>query len=1302
MIHQKKVPAIGIMIQGVTTRSFTLVAVPPVQNYALRASRAIVTLITVRITTPSFDRRVVVYRDPINTPPQASALEIMPALLFASSDLASSDLARDSAWDDDVVHLQSRAFGSYTVPSRLVRNITARQVVVHIASLSENSPLNAFFSDSDSLSQLKALLPPLLCRDVLLADIPAILPTPFVALLVRCWTYLIWMLLLQEDASVITPQARDEALWQLVLYCEGRHGAPTDILNVRQKNFKTKVKKALRFTAMLLVDSELLHRFVAIDGVVSPSAIYTLDDHRLTADSMWALVRAVDARGHGGDEPHDGQPQQRRVTRSNIGALLVAAEVSSQRAVGEEKNSLATEDVSSTEELAKADCDEDEEGNTDDEENKDEEQLVDATVLTVASQMAKPKNRKKKRRKSVPERPATPKRTKTTIPSTQEVASMTTTMKDLTLVIPPPKSCMPPSAIDRLSAVEFRHPDLRIGCFVDDDVHDLFCEHHMAWRRAVLSELRALSPAALQEMQSTASDAHGSAYTSELLRRWGHRLQVVWPVDIDETATHDALAHLSLELPQHDHGALFHSHSALADTTEIPPSHWIFASDHARDSEEHGNSAHLQALCRIFLGPKHAWASFDDAAGIPAEDVPIDLLLRLGCMLVVVMQSEGSVVLVPSASAGESAHLVRGTAEAAPIAGNFLTARHVCSVIDRQRREGPADTVKLEWAQEWAAQKDAEACSKAGTATAPFLALPVATEMIHTFLAEVDKDDPRYRPDYRSQSFIPELCLTGQALRILDESVRELPIPLEHMADLWKLGPAQDLVTATLSVKSLSVATPRWYKCCPVFGCTRYLQILQDAPFQLVRSIRRPPLLVRISSMLAAQHPERVLGAHIMAGHLLRHCASSSSVLQRPAILFDGAFHNQPHRVGAWCFLPHRQTQAALLNNDAGTPPREASSYNVEELLETLYNFMRKNTRLSAGNEHMIEGVLGRTRSANGHKLPDIGEQYADTVSIAAGDITRASATRLIQALELDDTSRFLDIGSSTGCLCMHVALSTCAVRVTGIEVLKPRSELAQQLYRDVIAQSSSMASALGRRVQHATGDIMGNLSLLFEHTHVFMFDKCFAPVTRAVLAHAVSYLSDDGGGAVRTIASCHDLREHNQDLLRVGEPISLALTGGTESFQSYVFSVDQKRKNMHAVEVFRSPVHGLGLRTTRAVMEGQRLCAVTGEVMEYAALRAKKPVSKKMLYPYLLPAATDRSCVLHVVNVARFLNSSAGTGRLANVCILPGTPKDTPWIIAIRPIPMNEELLVDYPVYDWCTNGIELVEAQGTLKPAS
>ena len=372
----------------------------------------------------------------------------------------------------------------------------------------------------------------------------------------------------------------------------------------------------------------------------------------------------------------------------------------------------------------------------------------------------------------------------------------------------------------------------------------------------------------------------------------------------------------------------------------------------------------------------------------------------------------------------------------------------------------------------------------------------------------------------------------------------------------------------------------------------------------------------------------------------------------------------------------------------------------MEELLETLYSFMRKSTRLSAGNEHMLEGVLGRTRSENGHKLPDIAEQYADTVSIAAGDITRASAARAIQALGMDETSRFLDVGSSTGCLCMHVALATSAVRVTGIEVLKPRSELAQRLYCDVLAHSSSMASALGRRVQHVTGDIMGNLSLLFEHTHVFMFDKCFAPVTRAVLAHAVSYLSDDGGGAVRMIASCHDLREHNQDLQRVGEPISLALTGGTESFQSYVFSVDQKRKNTHAVEVFRSPVHGLGLRTTRAVMEGQRLCTVIGDVMEYAALRAKKSVSKKMLYPYLFPAAADKSCALHVVNVARFLNSSMGTGRLPNVCLLPGTPNHTVWITAIRPVAMNEELLADYPVYDWCTNGIELVEAQGTLGP--
>ena len=740
------------------------------QLRAVSQSLLCLTLVVVPLVQPKLDcdttSAILTVVSSLTSCYRASAFEIMPALFLASSDLVS---AGDSTCD--VVHLQSRAFGSYTVPSQLVRSVTARQVVIHIASLSESSPLNALFSDSGSLSQLKALLPPLHCRDVLLADIPAILPTPFVALLVRCWTYLIWMLLLQEDESVITPQARDEALWQLVLYCEGRHGAPTDILNVRQKNFKTKVKKALRFTAMLLVDSELLHRFVAIDGVVSPSAIYTLDDHRLTADSMWALVRAVDAR-----EPHGGR--QKRVTRSNIGTLVIAAEAASQRApvVVEEEIMLPTEDESSAEDsviAAQEETDEDEACSTDEEEEEDK-QLVEAAVQkpSVARQKAKPMGRKKKRRQSVPERPATLKRTKTTIP-TQPVASMTTTMKDLTLT-PPPSS-----AIDRLSAVEFRHPDVRVGCFVDDDVHDLFCEHHVAWRRAVLLELRALSPAALQEMQSTASDAQGSVYNSELLRRWGHRLQVVWPMDVDETTTQDALAHLSLELPQHDHGALFCSHSVLADRadglpafpragqdTESPRSYWIFASDHVRDSEEHGNSAHLQALCRIFLGPKYAWASFDDEAGIPADNVPIDLLLRLGCMLVVVMQPDGSVVLVPSASAGESAHLVRGQVEA--VAGNLLSARHLCSVVDRQHREGPTDAVKLEWVQDWAANKDPEASS----AIAPLSPTPAATEMMRSFLAEVDEDDPRYRPDHRSQSLIPELCLTGQALRILDESMR--------------------------------------------------------------------------------------------------------------------------------------------------------------------------------------------------------------------------------------------------------------------------------------------------------------------------------------------------------------------------------------------------------------------------------------------------------------------------------------------------------------------------------------------------
>ena len=103
----------------------------------------------------------------------------------------------------------------------------------------------------------------------------------------------------------------------------------------------------------------------------------------------------------------------------------------------------------------------------------------------------------------------------------------------------------------------------------------------------MLVELRALSPAALQEMLtwSTASESH-NVYNNALLRRWGHRLQVVRPVMMDgeETTTQDALAHLSLELPQHDHGALFYAHSFLADHGDGLPgqdakSHrslWIF------------------------------------------------------------------------------------------------------------------------------------------------------------------------------------------------------------------------------------------------------------------------------------------------------------------------------------------------------------------------------------------------------------------------------------------------------------------------------------------------------------------------------------------------------------------------------------------------------------------------------------------------------------------------------------------------------------------------------------------------------
>ena len=130
-----------------------------------------------------------------------------------------------------------------------------------------------------------------------------------------------------------------------------------------------------------------------------------------------------------------------------------------------------------------------------------------------------------------------------------------------------------------------------------------------------------------------------------------------------------------------------------------PRKYWVFASDHDRD-DAGGNSAHMLALYRVFSGDDQA--SFDSHSGV-VTPLPVELFLRFGCMLVVVVQTEGAVVYVPSATNNESAHLVTTTSDRAAISvgGNVLNPRHITRLIRQHEDEGPLEAIRLEWARDF-------------------------------------------------------------------------------------------------------------------------------------------------------------------------------------------------------------------------------------------------------------------------------------------------------------------------------------------------------------------------------------------------------------------------------------------------------------------------------------------------------------------------------------------------------------------------------------------------------------------------
>ena len=838
--------------------------------------------------------------------------------------------------DSQLLTTSSRCFGAYTAPRHRIVSMTSVQIIGQVANLT-----NAAQHERCSAAvvvrldpELDTLLRTLTCGDQLRADLPVLFQNQLASLIVKCWTYLVWMHMIETDDAPVGQQIRDQILWSLMRTFEPSHSTHPLLSHDDNRHAKTKIKQSLKLTALLLCHHSLLVQFVTL-GNISADALVSLTQHQLNIHTLRLLVDRADRVSS-------------RITKRNIrslllepvdvdeqiveqGAVTLTSPVSAERAAHElltltqpssssssspslapptlpsssppwigaanttRAESMATDHGSSTSakqhnnminregDNGHSSTDEDNSSEEEEEEEEAEDELDEGSdnesAMSIDSTRRQSLKRTCTRQKKRPRRRAASS-------ATSEVLQQASHQQQVTHQQPPQRSVPlkpKPSALHLLSAVTFRAPDDVRGCVDDDTVHDLFCRHHLAWRRGVLEELALLSPselAAIQQQHAEPPSSRVAELYLELARRWGQRVQFVAPLQMeDDVLMEQALAHVSLEPEAHDAGWLFYSHEALhhllspQDTTSTsanvydfndpdialcsadPRKYWVFASDHDRD-DAGGNSAHMLALYRVFFGDGQA--SFDGHSGV-VTPLPVELFLRFGCMLVVVVQTEGTVVYVPSAATNGSAHLVTTASDraAVSVSGNVLNPRHIVRLIRQHEDEGPPEAVRLEWARDLSGTgpEAAETESYRIGSTGSVLQVPTAAAIndMHTFLCGVAEDDARYQPEFYRQSWIPDLFSTSQACRILSEALDHndsppLSMVMEQLLDAGRCcTPATRAVLAALATKAASTTVNKptplpWHACTARWGCPGHLKDVGG--FQPVYSIKRPPILL--------------------------------------------------------------------------------------------------------------------------------------------------------------------------------------------------------------------------------------------------------------------------------------------------------------------------------------------------------------------------------------------------------------------------------------------------------------------------
>ncbi|KAJ8609343.1 hypothetical protein CTAYLR_009297 [Chrysophaeum taylorii] len=230
-------------------------------------------------------------------------------------------------------------------------------------------------------------------------------------------------------------------------------------------------------------------------------------------------------------------------------------------------------------------------------------------------------------------------------------------------------------------------------------------------------------------------------------------------------------------------------------------------------------------------------------------------------------------------------------------------------------------------------------------------------------------------------------------------------------------------------------------------------------------------------------------------------------------------------------------------------------------------------------------------RSSNG---------LGETGGAIYGEVTASSFQRVVDAMGLEPTSIFLDVGSGLGKPNFHAALHAgCAS--FGVELEEVRWQLA------TFNLMQMHAAGFGGGVYFLHGDITAAYSL-DPFSHVYMFDVGFPPTLLETLADLFNR------SQARVLASFQKNLDENYGFdVVLRRKIQTSMHGSTEKHACFVYD-----RHLRASPVSPDPLFVEGLEKLREPKELQ--CKDAADRLDASHSKPRRPRSARKTDPYLTP----------------------------------------------------------------------------------